>query len=422
MKFNIKKLNIANIKKFDLKKKVVLVSIISLMFASMSMAINNNNKTISGTLKRPEPGEMDEMKQINVLNESGEVLAELNLNIEPRQLSEEEAFQYFDNAYEEMQKKILGNNESLMHVTSDLNLCQTAQNGIVELEWYSTDYELINYDGKVNNRGFSESDQKDVKLVLITKYREYRNEYDITVNVLAPEYDSDTRIRISAEDSIKQAADNSVESPDIVLPQYIDGQEVRYESEGENSSPVIYFFLGIAAVIVIILMDKKNKKKALDKRKKELTYDYSEIVSKLMLLLGAGMTTRMAWHKIVSDYNEKRRIGGIEIRPAYEEMYEADCNMQAGISEVVAYERFGKRCNTREYMKLASLLQTNIKKGTSQLRCLLEQEVNDAFEKRKNIARIKGEEATTKLLFPMILMLGVVMAIIMVPAVMKFNV
>ena len=72
-------------------------------------------------------------------------------------------------------------------------------------------------------------------------------------------------------------------------------------------------------------------------------------------------------------------------------------------------------------MKLASLLQTNIKKGTSQLRVLLEHEVNESFEKRKNIAKIKGEEATTKLLFPMLLMLGVVMAIIMIPAVMKFN-
>ena len=157
------------------------------------------------------------------------------------------------------------------------------------------------------------------------------------------------------------------------------------------------------------------------KRKKELIYDYSEIVSKLTLLLGAGMTTRMAWHKIVEDYNRKRQSGSIGVRPAYDEMYEADCNMQAGISEAAAYERFGKKCDTREYMKLASLLQTNIKKGTSQLRVLLEHEVNESFEKRKNIAKIKGEEATTKLLFPMLLMLGVVMAIIMIPAVMKFN-
>ena len=48
-------------------------------------------------------------------------------------------------------------------------------------------------------------------------------------------------------------------------------------------------------------------------------------------------------------------------------------------------------------------------------------EVNEAFDKRKNLAKIKGEEATTKLLFPMLLMRVVVMAIIMIPAVMKFR-
>ena len=102
-------------------------------------------------------------------------------------------------------------------------------------------------------------------------------------------------------------------------------------------------------------------------------------------------------------------------------MCETDCNMQAGISEAMAYEQFGRRCNTREYMKLASLLQTNIKKGTRELRRLLENEAYDAFEKRKNMAKIKGEEATTRLLMPMLLMLVIVMAVIMVPAVTSFN-
>ena len=54
------------------------------------------------------------------------------------------------------------------------------------------------------------------------------------------------------------------------------------------------------------------------------------------------------------------------------------------------------------------------------LRELLCQESYDAFEQRKNIARQKGEEATTRLLIPMIMLLMVVMVIVMVPAVMNF--
>ena len=149
-------------------------------------------------------------------------------------------------------------------------------------------------------------------------------------------------------------------------------------------------------------------------------YDYSEVVSKLTLLMEAGMTTRMAWHKIACDYRDKVNHGDMK-RPVYEEMCTTDYNIQAGISETKAYEQFGKRCDTREYMKLATLLQTNIKKGTKELSNLLEKEACDAFEKRKNMARVKGEETTTKLLMPMMLMLITVMMIIMIPAIWSFR-
>lgn len=53
---------------------------------------------------------------------------------------------------------------------------------------------------------------------------------------------------------------------------------------------------------------------------------------------------------------------------------------------------------------------------------LLEQEAEEAFEERKNSAKKLGEEAGTKLLFPMLLMLGIVIAIIMVPALLSFQI
>ena len=53
---------------------------------------------------------------------------------------------------------------------------------------------------------------------------------------------------------------------------------------------------------------------------------------------------------------------------------------------------------------------------------MLEQETENALEERKALAKKLGEEAGTKLLLPMMLMLGIVIAIIMVPAVLSFNV
>ena len=69
-------------------------------------------------------------------------------------------------------------------------------------------------------------------------------------------------------------------------------------------------------------------------------------------------------------------------------------------------------------MKLASLLEQNRRTGTKNLKQLLEQEMITAWEEQKHTARRMGEEAGTRLLVPLFLMLAVVMVIIMVPALM----
>ena len=70
------------------------------------------------------------------------------------------------------------------------------------------------------------------------------------------------------------------------------------------------------------------------------------------------------------------------------------------------------------YMKLSSLLEQNRRTGTKNLVQLLEQEMTSAWEEQKHTARRLGEEAGTRLLAPLFLMLVVVMVIIMVPALM----
>ena len=57
-----------------------------------------------------------------------------------------------------------------------------------------------------------------------------------------------------------------------------------------------------------------------------------------------------------------------------------------------------------------------MKKGTKGLAVLLKQEADRAFEERKNLAKRLGEEAGTKMLIPLFLMLLVVLVMIVVPA------
>ena len=81
-----------------------------------------------------------------------------------------------------------------------------------------------------------------------------------------------------------------------------------------------YIFL-IAAVVALVVYKRKNKGVNGQKQRiKELQYDYSELIAKLTLLLGAGMTIRKAWQKMVDDYLKKKEAGGA-IKAVYEEIH-----------------------------------------------------------------------------------------------------
>ena len=126
------------------------------------------------------------------------------------------------------------------------------------------------------------------------------------------------------------------------------------------------------------------------------------------------MTMKKAFRRVVNDYEAGKKIWGI--RYAYEEMKVALREMDSGITEAESYERFGKRCNIQEYIRLGALLSQNMRKGTKGLTQLLRLEAIQAFENRKAAAKKFGEEAGTKLLIPMFIMLAVVLFMVVVPA------
>ena len=94
--------------------------------------------------------------------------------------------------------------------------------------------------------------------------------------------------------------------------------------------------------------------------------------------------------------------------------------INSGIPESDAYYNMGHRINVPVYIKLMSLLSQNIKKGTKDILIMMSGEEQAALQTRKEIAKRRGEEAGTKLLFPMITLLGVVMVIVILPAIMNF--
>ena len=151
---------------------------------------------------------------------------------------------------------------------------------------------------------------------------------------------------------------------------------------------------------------------------RQMKIDYPQIINKFNLYIRAGMTIRRAWFCIAQDYEKKQgeKDKGICRRKAYEEMVRTMHQIQGGIPEGECYEKYGIRCEISAYRKFGTMLAQNLRKGSGGLTELLTREAEDAFEDRKNLAKKLGEEAGTKLMIPLFLMLIVVFAIVIIPA------
>ena len=172
--------------------------------------------------------------------------------------------------------------------------------------------------------------------------------------------------------------------------------------------------MGMMIGILLYALQKQNIRKAEEERKKQMIEDYPEVISKLTLYLGAGMTVKKAWRKIIEGYMKEKEDENE--RYVYEEMRQTCHEMDSGVTEAEGYENFGRRCDLQIYIRLGALLSQNLRKGTKGLSELLKLESIQAFEERKARAKRLGEEAGTKLLLPMFLMLVVVLIIVIVPA------
>lgn len=185
---------------------------------------------------------------------------------------------------------------------------------------------------------------------------------------------------------------------------------------GSISAEAWKILLGAFAVgIALFFLKDKDLHDLVEKRRQEERHLYPEIVQKLTLYLGAGLNLRTAFVRVAQDYEDSVRRGG-GTKPAYEEMLVAVREIGTGVSETLAYENFGRRTGVREYIRLSTFLTQNLKKGSSTLLQQLREEAEAAEELQMQNARRLSEEASTKLLLPMVMLLLVVMIMIMLPA------
>ena len=396
------------------------ICIAAVIILTAAAYLNSGNESFlneDGSILRSEPGSYDDAYEVDVRG-IGTGSTALTVNVSARQYTEAEANEAFEEIMESLSAYICGDNDSLDEVRKDLNLKRSIPGYTgIRISWYPDDTSLISDSGKVDNYKLKEAAATFLTAVLRTG--EFRREYVIPVTV----YPADAALTDTSEltkelqEAIAEADSEQVNEDSLKLPQEIAGTRLTY-SEPKDKTWIRIPFLGAFAFILLGLKPEQDRRRQQKARERELTLDYSDIVSKLAIYIGAGMTASNAFLRICDNYLEARRNGQTSQRTAYEEMLKTAGELKQGVSESRAYNDFASRCGLSCYLKLSSLLEQNRKTGDARLRISLLSEAKEAFEQRKNTARQLGEEAGTKLMLPLIISLVTVMITVAVPAMM----
>lgn len=339
---------------------------------------------------------------------------DINLELEPVLISREEAEGLFQEYAQILQKKVLGENESLDHIRTDLDFSEEEDWSFITASWRSSDSDLIDDEGKVHLIE-AQDGSTDITLYLSMTFENYAKEYKIPAAVVRYETDSQGPIG----DYLSRKEKEERLSGTFTLPEEYEGQKLVYKENHDGQRTTGLLFLAAVFFFFIIYRKYYTLRTAGEQRDKQLERDYPDLIAKLLILVRAGMPVKSAWIHMTEDYRKNKKKDGV-VHYAYEEMIGSVKLMESGVGEGKAYTEFGRRCGGHMYLKLGSLLEQNIKKGSTGMAQVLDGERVQALENRRRQIRSSGEAAGTQLMMPMMIMFILVMAIIMVPALSSF--
>lgn len=366
---------------------------------------------------RPSYGEGTAETSLTVEMEGENEIFKIPLEIQERQYTDSELDRLFASAKDSLETVILGDNESLDEVRSPLKFPASFAQGAIKAEWFTDPADLLDDTGQL----VGEADEKGSLAEVLVRFscQDREESCSFFVRVFPPVRTEREALLQSIKDAFKRADEESRSREKITLPDEAEKRKLSWESSRESFVPVLAVLVLAAALCIQVKEDEKLRREVRDK-KLGLRMDYPAFLYKMVALLRAGLTIRGVFEKLAEKGSLQERAGGRK-NFVHEEIVRCCNEMRSGVAEALAYENFGRRCQLPEYIKTGSILSQNLKKGADGLADLLEAEAVLGMEERQNLARKLGEQAGTKLLFPMMLMLVVVMVILMVPAMLSFS-
>ena len=416
----------------------------ALLFGALYSA-RQNRGIPSNLITRPGYGKAALEETLN-LTAAGEKESEsVTIRVSPKAYTYKQAQDLLDQAETQLQKQLPGRNGSLDDVRYPLQLPQSLLDDAISAEYTISPYGVIDDTsgvivGDLTENGTPVTVEATLKVQGLERICRY-------AAVIFPPALTDKEQFSADLDTALRAADNSDPTSDqIRLPAYAGDTPLSW-SRPKGPFLTILFILTLLLPTLFWFQKDEKMKELAKKRRELLDLDYSELLFKLTLLIGAGLTIKGAFSRICSQQETLQNSSSLPARggkdsmqhpternklpsgkgsrpesvhPVYGEIQILLREITDGVPEETAYENFGRRCGLPTYIKLGSLLAQNLRKGSSGLTALLEKEAFLSLQQHRTAARKMGERASMRMLFPMLLMFVDVMLIMMVPAMLSF--
>ena len=321
------------------KKQMICIAsgIVVLGLITQAVSVWNTKQGVT-SLFRPQLGE-DEV-EVTINGEGDGKKEEITYSLKSRTPEKEEIMDLLEEAKSEAEKEVLGKNKSFDQIYSKLELQQEYVQGMVAAQWSFEPEEIIMHDGTINYDNVSEDTLVTCNLTL-SAY-DVEEVYSFPVMIKKPTFSTEDGFKYFLTKALGKADEGSVNREEVMLPEKIEGKTVTWEQPLSFKGLQICL-LGLIGGIAMLLGQKIEDKRRKEIEKKEYLRDYPDIVSALVLYMGAGMSIQNAFAKIGESYKTQKNENQKE-RPAYEKILIMNRGLTDGEDVKRLFEEFGKSC------------------------------------------------------------------------------
>lgn len=227
-------------------------------------------------------------------------------------------------------------------------------------------------------------------------------------------HEGDAGRAVSAEiDHMVRDAEDSTRKR-IMLPLRLeDGTAIKW-SHRDRDWELFVLFPVTGAVLAFMTgrRDAEEHKKQEKEQRREIVLELPRFTNQLMLMMNGGMILRDAFTAICESYD----MEGDQMTFFQRELVKLKkSNDRDRVSTSELINELAEKYGVKELMRVASILKENERKGADIIQSL-DHEGRYLWENRKNMAREHGKLMEMKMAYPLGLLLVVLIAVTMAPA------